>query len=88
MLQIVIDEAVIKVTVLFWDPIYHCFTFNEEDLTPTIEEYMTMLHISLPKPDKICFREPKKSRYQKKLAELMRLKIKTIVPKMKKKRKK
>ncbi|MBA0701050.1 hypothetical protein Goari_020696 [Gossypium aridum] len=23
--------------VRFWDPAYQCFTFNQEDVTPTIE---------------------------------------------------
>ena len=83
MLQVVIDEAMIKATVLFEDQIYHCFTFNEKDMTPTIEEYMTMLCIKLPKSNKICYREPKKTRYQKKLVELMGLEIKAVISKVK-----
>ncbi|MBA0780201.1 hypothetical protein Gotri_004335 [Gossypium trilobum] len=31
--------------VRFWDPTYQCFTFNQEDMTPTIEEYAALLRI-------------------------------------------
>ncbi|MBA0789161.1 hypothetical protein Gotri_006833 [Gossypium trilobum] len=30
--------------VHFWDPTYRCFTFNEVDMVPNIEEYSTILH--------------------------------------------
>ncbi|MBA0730749.1 hypothetical protein Golax_025543, partial [Gossypium laxum] len=30
--------------VHFWDPTYRCFTFNEVDMVPTIEEYSALLH--------------------------------------------
>ena len=49
-----------------------------------IEEFMTMLHIELPKLDKICFREPKKKGYQKKRADLMGLEINDIAQQVKK----
>ncbi|KAG8480553.1 hypothetical protein CXB51_024626 [Gossypium anomalum] len=31
--------------VRFWDPAYQYFTFNQEDMTPTIEEYAALLRI-------------------------------------------
>ncbi|MBA0760030.1 hypothetical protein Gotri_022823 [Gossypium trilobum] len=37
--------------VRFWDPAYQCFTFNQEDMTPTIEEYASLLHIDNNHPD-------------------------------------
>ena len=39
LLPIEVDEQLLKATVLFWDLSYQCFTFNHEDLTPTVEEY-------------------------------------------------
>ena len=71
LLQIVIDEPMLKAAALFWDPVYRCFTFNKEDMTPTIEEYTAMLRINLPNPDKICYKELKKFGYKSKLAQLM-----------------
>ncbi|KAG8492233.1 hypothetical protein CXB51_009871 [Gossypium anomalum] len=40
-----IDERLIQAMVRFWDPAYQCFTFNQEDLTPTIEEYAALLRV-------------------------------------------
>ena len=71
LLQVVIDEPMLKAAALFWDPVYRCFTFNKEDMTPTIEEYTAMLRIDLPNPDKICYKELKKFGYKNKLAQLM-----------------
>ena len=36
LLPIEIDEQLLKAIILFWDPSYRCFTFNHEDLTPTV----------------------------------------------------
>ncbi|MBA0819465.1 hypothetical protein Gohar_028078 [Gossypium harknessii] len=38
------DDALLKAMARFWDPSYRCFTFNEVDMVPTIEEYSTLLH--------------------------------------------
>ncbi|MBA0730925.1 hypothetical protein Golax_025543, partial [Gossypium laxum] len=38
------DNALLKAMVHFWDPTYRCFTFNEVDMVPTIEEYSALLH--------------------------------------------
>ncbi|KAE8691531.1 hypothetical protein F3Y22_tig00110890pilonHSYRG01710 [Hibiscus syriacus] len=38
------DEPLIRALVQFWNPRYSCFTFNREDMVPTIEEYTTLLH--------------------------------------------
>ncbi|KAG8480878.1 hypothetical protein CXB51_025591 [Gossypium anomalum] len=51
------DEQLIQAMVRFWDPAYQCFTFNQKDMTPTIEEYAALLRIdnaktrSQPCPD-------------------------------------
>ncbi|MBA0729411.1 hypothetical protein Golax_000040, partial [Gossypium laxum] len=39
--------------VRFWDPTYRCFTFNEVDMIPTIEEYSTFFHYDFRDPDAI-----------------------------------
>ncbi|KAI4351300.1 hypothetical protein L6164_005676 [Bauhinia variegata] len=33
----------------YWDPSYRCFTFNDIELTPTLEEYGHMLGMPLKK---------------------------------------
>ncbi|KAG8496101.1 hypothetical protein CXB51_009123 [Gossypium anomalum] len=40
-----LEDLLIQAMVRFWDPAYQCFTFNQEDMTPTIEEYAALLHI-------------------------------------------
>ncbi|MBA0643986.1 hypothetical protein Goklo_028223 [Gossypium klotzschianum] len=39
--------------VHFWDPTYRCFTFNEVDMVPNIEEYSTLLHYDFRDPLRI-----------------------------------
>ena len=34
LLPIKVDEQLLKAAILFWDPSYRCFAFNQEDLIP------------------------------------------------------
>ena len=68
LLLIEIDEQLLKAIILFWDPFYRCFTFNHENLTPTVEEYAALLRISSPNPNKIFWKKSKKIPFKKKLA--------------------
>ncbi|KAG8497957.1 hypothetical protein CXB51_007380 [Gossypium anomalum] len=45
LITINIDEHLIQAMIRFWDSAYQCFTFNQEDMTPTIEEYAALLRI-------------------------------------------
>ncbi|MBA0788965.1 hypothetical protein Gotri_025433, partial [Gossypium trilobum] len=56
--------------VRFWDPAYQCFTFNQEDMTPTIEEYVALLRIDNVQLNKIYVNEPKLMTFKKKLMKL------------------
>ncbi|KAG8485359.1 hypothetical protein CXB51_021725 [Gossypium anomalum] len=56
--------------VKFWDPAYQCFTFNQEDMTPTIEEYAALLCIDNVQFYKIYVKEPKPMTFKKKLMRL------------------
>ncbi|MBA0780203.1 hypothetical protein Gotri_004335 [Gossypium trilobum] len=56
--------------VRFWDPTYQCFTFNQEDMTPTIEEYAALLRIDNVQLNKIYVKEPKPMTFKKKLMKL------------------
>ena len=68
LLLIEVDEQLLKAIILFWDSSYRCFTFNQEDLTPTVEEYSALLRISPLNPDKVFWKKAKKVPFRKKLA--------------------
>src|ERR1043165_6092664 len=48
-----VDEGLLKTFVQFYDPVYHCFTFPDYQLMPTLEEYTHILGISMS--DKVPF---------------------------------
>ena len=43
LLPIQVDEQLIKAIMPFWDPSCRYFTFNQEDMVLTIEEYTVLL---------------------------------------------
>ncbi|XP_057981256.1 uncharacterized protein LOC131166697 [Malania oleifera] len=45
LLHVSVNIPAIKALVEFWNPPYRCFTMNGIDLTPTIEEYTSLLHL-------------------------------------------
>ncbi|KAG8502404.1 hypothetical protein CXB51_000440 [Gossypium anomalum] len=63
-------RQLIQAMVRFWDPAYQCFTFNQEDMTPTIEEYAALLRIDNVQFGKIYVKEPKPLTFRKKLVRL------------------
>ena len=65
---------------MFWDPSYRCFTFNREDLIPTVEEFATLLRISPPNTDKVFWKKSKKVLFRKKLAQMMNVDASVFVP--------
>ena len=42
-----LDEQMMSVLVQFYDPLYHCFTFQDYQLVPTLEEFSDLLGISI-----------------------------------------
>ena len=42
-----LDEQMMSVLVQFYDPLYHCFTFQDYQLVPTLEEFSELLGISV-----------------------------------------
>ena len=80
LLPIEVDEQLLKAAMLFWDPSYRCFTFNREDLTPTVEEYAALLRISPPNPDKVFWKKSKKVPFRKKLAQMTGMDANIFVP--------
>ena len=47
LIAVKVDESLIRVAIQFWDPSYRCFTFNGEDMMPTIEKYSMMIRLNL-----------------------------------------
>ena len=39
LLEINMVEGILPTLVQFYDPVYHCFTFSDYQLLPTLEEY-------------------------------------------------
>ncbi|KAG8487082.1 hypothetical protein CXB51_020648 [Gossypium anomalum] len=59
LITINIVEHLIQAMIRFWDLAYQCFTFNQEDMTSTIEEYAALLRIDNVQFHKIYVKEPK-----------------------------
>jgi len=53
LLKVNIEKGSLETLVQFYDPLYHCFTFPDYQLVPTLEEYSYL--IGLPIPDKVPF---------------------------------
>ncbi|XP_057954114.1 uncharacterized protein LOC131148431 [Malania oleifera] len=45
LLHVGVNFDVITVLVEFWNPYYHCFTLEGVDMAPTMEEYVSLLHL-------------------------------------------
>ncbi|XVF19335.1 hypothetical protein REPUB_Repub11eG0101800 [Reevesia pubescens] len=71
LLSIRMDKEIIEVAGQFCDPSYRCCSFNGEDLTPTLEEYSTMLRIHPSTLNRIYWKEQKKSKYWKRISKIM-----------------
>ena len=53
LLKLNMIEGVISTLVQFYDPVYHCFTFPDYQLLPTMEEYSQL--IGIPINEKVPF---------------------------------
>ena len=85
LLPIEVDEQLLKAIILFWDPSYRCFTFNQEDLTPTVEEYLALLRISPTDLNRVFWKKAKKVLFRKKLAQMMNIDANILISKTKQK---
>ena len=70
LINVEVDEPLIRSAIQFWDPSHRCFTFNEEDLMPTAEEYSKLIRLNLQCPDKVYYRRTRLG-IRKKLAKIM-----------------
>ena len=77
LISIPVKEPVLKVALRFWDPSYRCFTFDKEDLVPTIEEYSVLIGLDIRFLDKAYNKKPN-SGYRKVLAKILKVKPRVI----------
>ncbi|MBA0858030.1 hypothetical protein Goshw_020477 [Gossypium schwendimanii] len=81
LLFVKLDDALLKAMVRFWDPTYRCFTLNEVDMVPTIEEYSTLLYYDFRDPLKIYWKQ--NVYFRGPLANLMRLPVDMVKVRLK-----
>ncbi|MBA0743340.1 hypothetical protein Gogos_006031 [Gossypium gossypioides] len=67
--------------VHFWDPTNRCFTFNEVDMVPTIEEYSTLLYYDFRDLFRIYWK--KNVNFRGPLVNLMGLPVDTVKARLK-----
>ena len=72
LLFVPVDTPMLKAMLHFWDPSYRCFTFNQHDMTPTIEEYEELLDMKNVAKDKVYIRDGKGAKRQ--LSKIMDVK--------------
>ena len=76
LLKIQVEKGILETLIQFYDSVYHCFTFPDYQLVPTLEEYSYL--VGLPVSDKIPLSGlediPKKSV----IAEAFHLKISDV----------
>ncbi|XVF76190.1 hypothetical protein PTKIN_Ptkin13bG0246800 [Pterospermum kingtungense] len=84
LLFVKVEKQMMHAAVQFWDPSYRCFTFNQIDLTPTLEEYTALLGLEFHRPDKI-FLKREKPEYAKNLSSILGIKREAFSAHIKKK---
>ena len=47
LLSVQMKEGLLQTLIQFYDPVYHCFTFPDYQLMPTLEEYSQLLRIPI-----------------------------------------
>ncbi|KAL4291434.1 hypothetical protein GQ457_14G017100 [Hibiscus cannabinus] len=68
--QVHVDKDLLRAVAQFWNPLYNCFTFNREDLTPTIEEYVALLHLRKVQEFEVYVKGSQPKTYMEKLVTL------------------
>src|SRR3954463_463845 len=78
-----VEKGILETLVQFYDPVYHCFTFPNYQLMPTLEEYSYW--IGLPVTNDIPFSGLEKEPKVDDIAELLQWKISNVKANMTKK---
>ena len=64
LINVEVDESLIRTAIQLWDLSYRCFTFNGEDLMPTADEYSMFIRLNLQYPDKVYYRRTRLGVYK------------------------
>ena len=61
LLNIKMDSGLLSTLLQFYDPLYHCFTFPDYQLVPTLEEYSQLIGLPIleDSPFPIVEKDPK-----------------------------
>ncbi|KAA3472266.1 hypothetical protein EPI10_022760 [Gossypium australe] len=70
LLDIKVDEYLLRAITQFWNPAYSCFTFGEVDLVPTVEEYTTLFRCPRFQTDKAYSRFANVPTFSKRLMNI------------------
>lgn len=71
LLSVQMKEGLLQTLIQFYDPVYHCFTFPDYQLMPTLEEYSQLLRI--PIADAVPFSGSEKVPESDVLAKILHL---------------
>ncbi|XP_050909338.1 uncharacterized protein LOC127123126 [Lathyrus oleraceus] len=71
-----VEDGVLNTLVQFYDPLYHCFTFPDYQLMPTLEEYSYWF--GLPVSDKLPFSGSEKTPTSAAIAEALHLETSVV----------
>ncbi|KAG8500205.1 hypothetical protein CXB51_003596 [Gossypium anomalum] len=85
LLDIQVDEHLLRALAQFWNPAYSCFTFGEVDLVPTVEEYTALLHCPRFQIDRIYSRAASVPTFWKKLMTITGMSEQWITARIKEK---
>ncbi|KAE8694017.1 hypothetical protein F3Y22_tig00110788pilonHSYRG00276 [Hibiscus syriacus] len=70
LLYVKVNEPLIKALIQFWNPAYSCFSFNKEDMIPTLEEYTSLFHFETIHLDRIYSKASRTQSFKSKLARI------------------
>ncbi|XP_038993203.1 uncharacterized protein LOC120116884 [Hibiscus syriacus] len=80
-----LEDELLRALIQFWNPGYNCFTFNQEDMVPTIEEYIALLHIEEAQENRIYSKSIKTQPFKIKLAKIAGVREEWVVARTKQK---
>ncbi|KAL1157030.1 hypothetical protein V6Z11_A08G128100 [Gossypium hirsutum] len=85
LLDVQIDEHLFRALAQFWNPAYSCFTFEEVNLVPTVEEYTALLRCPRFQADRIYSRAVNVPTFWKKLMAITGMSEQWITARIKEK---
>ncbi|KAK8590888.1 hypothetical protein V6N13_030961 [Hibiscus sabdariffa] len=85
LLYVPVDEPMLQALIRFWNPGYRCFTLNDKDLMPTVEEYTELLRVPNIIGDRVYTKPERGTNFSACLKDLAGRSIQWATPLIKKK---